>query len=141
MQAQTRGGLIVVGLLALVIVASSVQAQGGTQEVCMTPDLETALTQVVICTVRNAYAYGTMQVVQLELLDRTGSVLRSSPPVELQPLSSLEISHFILAADVPPVSCRVSVLEPLPGYVRAAIGRLDAFGATLVGFPAQCNPF
>ena len=93
MQAQTRGGLIVVGLLALVIVASSVQAQGGTQEVCMTPDLETALTQVVICTVRNAYAYGTMDVVQFELLDGLGRLLRSNAPSKLQPLSALAIDY------------------------------------------------
>ena len=107
----------------------------------MTPDLVAVPTQVVACTLRNAYAYGTMDVVQFELLDGLGRLLRSNPPSKLQPLSALAIDYNITPSDPGPFSCRVTVLETVPGYVRAAIHRLDTTGATVSGFPAQCNPF
>src|SRR5262245_49802260 len=124
MQAQTRLGLIVVGLLAVVIVASSGQAQAETQEVCMTPDVEATPPQVVVCTLRNAYAYGPMDVVQMEILDGAGHVAFSTPgPFVLPPLSSQAIAHFVTLLDEPIFSCRVTVLEPVAGYVRLAISR------------------
>ena len=57
MQTQTRWGLTVGGLLAVVVLASSAQAQGGTPEVCMTPSLLGASGQQIVCTLSNAYAY------------------------------------------------------------------------------------
>jgi hypothetical protein len=137
MQAQTRVGLIVIGLLAVVLVAMVGQARAETQEVCTTPDVEAAQGQVVVCTLRNAYAYGPVDVVQLEILDGAGRVAISTPgPVVLPPLSSQTLAHIVTLQDVFTFSCRVTVLEPLPGYVRLAISR-----DSTPGYPAQCNPF
>ena len=139
MQAQTRVGLIVIGLLAVVFVVMGGQAQAETQEVCTTPALEAAPPSVVVCTLRSAYAYGTMQVVQLEILDGAGRVAPSngSPgPNVLPPLSAQSIAHFVVPTEEFLFSCRVTVLAPLPGYVRLAISR-----DSTPGYPAQCNPY
>ena len=137
MQAQTRVGLIVIGLLAVVFAVMGGQAQAETQEVCTTPALEAAPPSVVVCTLRNAYAYGPMDVVQLEILDGAGRVALSLPgPVVLPPLSVETLAHFVTPQDVFAFSCRVTVLEPQPGYVRLAISR-----DSTPGYPAQCNPY
>ena len=140
MQAKTRLGLTVVGLLAVVVLATSAWALGGTPEVCMTPDVVAAPGQIVACTLRNAYAYGTMDMVQLDLLDGDGKVIATASNFLLKPLTPFTLFHTIGAGDSSPFSCRVTVLAPVPGYVRLAIQRVDGL-KTIVAIPATCNPF
>src|SRR5262249_40015969 len=125
MQGTTRWGLIVVGLIAVVFVVMGGQAQGATQEVCMTPDLYVASGQGMFCTLRNAYAYGTMPVVLAELLDGDGGVVVHMDNTQVQPLGVLSLGHTVGQTDTVPFSCRFTVLEPLPGYVRATVQRFD----------------
>src|SRR5262249_31884305 len=131
------------GLLAVVLVASGGRAEAGTPEVCMTPDMIASPGEVILCTLRNAFAYGTMEVVSLEVVDAHGTTVAGLIGGSLPPLTSTvpPLGHEVGAADNQPFSCRFTVVEAVPGYVRATISRLSPLGIDTPGYPAQCNPF
>src|SRR5215469_1285205 len=144
MQAKKRLALTVVGITAVVMLASSSHASAAQPEICMTPNMSAEVGQQILCSLRNAFAYGTMQVVLIELFDGAGTRLQSATPgTPLLPLATATLAHTAALGEVQPYSCRFTVVETVPSYVRAVISRLpspSAFADT-PGYAAQCNPF
>src|SRR5215470_15358376 len=114
MQAKKRLAFIMVGLLAVVLVAMVGQAWA-VQEVCTTDGFTALVTGTVLsAAMTNTYAYGPMTVVEARCMnDQGGVVANFDVPLTVQPLhtTTLGVGPVLVGTYI----CRVTAEMPAAG--------------------------
>jgi len=141
MQGKQRLTLTVIGILAMVLIATVGTARA-VQEVCTTPPIS-LISQFaddqIACNITNAFAYGPMQVT-IRIFNNTGIELtheqHTVEPMQMG-VAAVRLGDFPSAVGW---SCRFEVTPTLVGYSRGAIALLRGVQVP-AGYPAVCTPY